>query len=335
MDFVWPRYLWLLVCVPLLMLFWSVGVWHHGRMRARFGNLTNLREISRISRAGYAWLRGGLFAASLTGMILGLAYPQTLAREVRPVPQATDLVFMLDISPSMFAKDMDPNRLGRAEQIVEEFILRKLPDDRSALVTFNYTSVILSYLTRDPQSILFYFEYLNHTTEPGIGTNMGAALLSGLRVIDADERITPQNRQRHRVLVLISDGDDNLKEWEGPLNDIVDRHIKLYTFGLGTANGAVFPLRLSPRGEVLRYATTKTGERITSKAQATTLHEIAERTGARFVRGEDERQVQAGIDEIMKSGRPVGGYQAYSVKQDLYLYFFAAAFICMLAGTFL
>ena len=226
MDFVYSQYLWLLAGVPLLMLLWGIGMWHHRRMRVRFGNLTNLQEISRVSWAGQGWLRGGLLAASLTGMILGLAYPQMLGRDVRAVPKATDVVFMLDISPSMFAKDMDPHRLGRAEQIIQQFILHKLPDDRYALVAFNYSSIILSYLTRDPQSILVYFDYLNRTTEPGVGTNMGAALASGLRVIDADEQVTPQNSQRRRILVLISDGDDNIGEWEVAVNDGINQGIK-------------------------------------------------------------------------------------------------------------
>ena len=89
----------------------------------------------------------------------------------------------------MFAKDMDPHRLGRAEQVIQQFILNKLPDDRYALAAFNFNSVIMSYLTRDPQSILVYFDYLNQTEEPVLGTNMGAALVSGLRVIQADERV--------------------------------------------------------------------------------------------------------------------------------------------------
>ena len=335
MDFVYPSYLWLLIGVPVVMLFWSIGVWHHRRMRMRFGNLENLREISRVSWSGRGWLRGCLFAASLIGMILGLSYPQMLGQEVRAIPKATDVVFMLDISPSMFAKDMDPNRLGRAEQIVQQFILNKLPEDRYALVAFNYHSIILSYLTRDPQSTLLYFDYLNRTTEPAIGTNMGAALVSALRVIDADEQITPENRQRRRVFVLISDGDDNIGDWETAVNQVTNRQIKLYTFGLGTANGAFFPLRLSPRGEVLQYAMTWGGTRITSKAQARTLRELAERTGARFFRGEDESQVQEAVDEVLTAGRPVGGYEAYPVRRNLYFYFFAAAFISMLAGTFL
>jgi Ca-activated chloride channel family protein len=336
MEFIYPRYLWLLLGVPVLMLLWGLGIWHHRRMRARFGNIENLVEISRVSWAGQGWLRGGLFAGSVAGMILGLAYPQMLGRQLRPVPMPTDVIFMLDISPSMFAKDMDPSRLGRAQQIIQQFILRKLPEDRYALVTFNFNSIVLSYLTRDPESILLYFDYLNQTTEPAIGTNMGAALVSGLRVIQADEQINPQNAStRRRVLILISDGDDNIGQWQGPLVEVIRRRIKLYTFGLGTATGAYFPLVMAPGGEVLKYATLRTGERIRTKAQARTLRDLAERTGARFYRGEDSRQVQAAVDELLTTGRPVSGYQANPVKQDLYFYFLSAAFLCMIAGIFL
>src|SRR5688572_19378137 len=331
-EFVYPVYLWLLLGIPPLVLFWGLGVRHHRRMRARFGNLDNLREISRISWTGLGWLRSGLFAGSLAGMILGLASPQVLSRDLRPVPMPTDAIFMLDISPSMFARDMDPSRLGRAQQIIEQFVLQKLPDDRYALVPFNFSGMVLSYLTRDPQNILLYFDYLNRTTEPATGTNMGAALVGGLRVIDADEQINPQNAaRRRRVMILISDGDDNIGEWQEPLAEIVRRRIKVYTVGLGTASGAAFPLMMAPGGEVLRYATSGSGERIIAKAQAKTMRDLAERTGGRFYRGEDNRQVQAGIDEVLTTGRPVGGYRTDPIKHDLYVYFLAAAFVCMVA----
>jgi Ca-activated chloride channel family protein len=335
MDFLYPQFLWLLVIIPLPVLLWGLGLWHHWRMRGRFGDLTNLGEISRVSWSGHGWLRGAMFAASLVATALGLAYPQVLTRDVRAVPKATDVVFMLDVSPSMFAADMDPHRLGRAQQIIQQFILNKLPDDRYALVTFNFNAIILSYLTRDPQNTLVYFDYLNRTTDPGVGTNMGAALVSALRVVEADEKITPENRERRRVLVLISDGDDNLQQWELPVSDVVARQLKVYTFGLGTSSGAPFPLRRSGRGDVIEYAITQTGDRVMSKAQARTLLEIARRTGGRFFRGEDNRQVQTAVDEILSSGRPVGGYQAYPIRQDLYIHFLSAAFIFMLAGAFL
>lgn len=334
MEFVYPRYLYLLALIPVVIVFWGLGIWHHRRMRIRFGNLENLEDISRVSWSGHGWLQGILYALSLAGMVIGLAYPQILGRELRPLPMPTDVIFMLDISPSMFARDMDPHRLGRAEQIIQQFILRKQPQDRYALVAFNFNSIVLSYLTRDPQTLLLYFDYLNQTEEPVLGTNMGAALVSGLRVIQADEMVSPQEaKKRRRVLILISDGDDNIGQWTGPLVEVIRRHLKVYTFGVGTATGAYIPLQMSG-GEVVKYATALTGERIVTRAQARTLRDLAERTGARFFRGEDNRQLDLAIDEILFSGRPVAGYQANPTRQDLFFYFLAAGFVFMLAGVF-
>ena len=335
MDFVYPQYLRLMAGVPVLMLLWAVGLWHHQRMRSGFGDLTNLRGISRVSWGGRGWMRGGLFTASLIAMVLGLAYPQLPGREVRPVPQPTDVVFMLDISPSMFARDMDPTRLGRAEQIVQQFLVNKLPEDRYALVGFNYNSLILSYLTRDPQGVVVYFDYLNGTTEPGVGTNEGGALTAALRVIDADDRLEPQNKQRRRIFVLISDGDDIIGQWQDAVATISSRRIKVHSFGLGSSTGAPFPLILAPDGQIDMYATDSAGDRLISKAQSRTLRDIADRTGGRFFHGEDDGQVQTAIDDILTAGRPVAGYKAFAVRRDLYLYFFGAAFICMAAGIFL
>lgn len=336
MAFVHPNYLWLLLAAPPLLLLWSLGLWHHRRMRRRFGNLANLTEISRMSWTGRGWLRGALFLVSLVAMVLGLSYPQVLTTTPRAVPMPTDMIFMLDVSPSMFARDMDPNRLQRAEQIVQQFVARKLPDDRFALVTFNYTSIVLAYPTRDEQTLLLHFDYLNQTTEPALGSNMGAALQSGMQIIEVDERIHPQNaRTRRRVLIMLSDGDDNIGEWQLPLAEVVRKRIKLYTIGLGTATGADFPLVMTPAGDVVKYATSRTGEQLKSRAQSRTLRDLAEQTGARFYRGEDNRQVRAAVDEVLTAGRQVGGYRAEPIRRDLYVHFLSAAFASLVAAVFL
>ena len=335
MEFARQEYFWLLWVIPFLGLLWGLGVWHQRRMRIRFGNLANLEKISRISWSGRGWLRGFLFLGSVALMVLALAYPRMVARELRAVPTPTDLVFLLDISPSMFAKDMDPNRLGRAEKIIQKFILLKQPQDRYALVTFHYTSVVLSYLTTDPQTILVYFDFLNQTEEPEPGSNMGSAMTSGLRLVATDTRMNPENAQnRRRIFVLISDGDDNIGEWAGPLREVQKAGIKVYTFGLGSASGGYVPLVLS-RGQVVKYLTREGGARIVSRAQAKTMREVAERTGASFYRGEDNQQVDRALDEILLEGRPIAGYQANPIRKDMYQYFLLAAFTSLLLGIFL
>ena len=70
MEFARQEYLWLLLVIPFVILFWGIGLWHRGRMRSRFGNIANLRSISRISWSGGEWLRGFLFLAALVLMAL-------------------------------------------------------------------------------------------------------------------------------------------------------------------------------------------------------------------------------------------------------------------------
>lgn len=335
MEFARPEYFWLLWVVPLPVLLWWIGVWHQRQMRSRFGDLSNLEGISRISWSGRGWVRGVLFFLSLFLMILALAQPRMVDRELRPVPTPTDLVFLLDISPSMYANDMDPNRLGRAEQIVQKFLIAKQPQDRYGLVAFHYTSVVLCYLTQDPQSILVYFDYLNQVEEPSPGTNMGSALTSALRAIAADEKLNPQKaKNRRQVLILLSDGDDTIGEWQAPLGEVTHKDIKVYTFGLGTASGAYVPIVLS-KGKAAKYLTTEGNTRIVSRAQSRTMREVAASTGGRFFRGEDNKQVDQAIQEILFQGRPVAGYQALPVRRDLYQQFLWAAFMGLILGIFL
>src|SRR2546425_1849647 len=246
MEFARQEYLWLLLVIPLVMLLWGMGLWHQRRMRIRFGNIANLRSISRISWSGRQWIRGLLFLAALALMALGLAYPRAVVRELRAIPTPTDLVFLLDTSPSMYGRDMDPSRLGRAERIVQRFIFLKQPQDRYGLIAFNWTSVVLSYMTSDPQNILLYFDYLNQQDTPEPGTNVGSALTNAMRLVATERQGDPEaGRKRRVVFVLLSDGDDTAKEIEKPLVDVSQSGIKIYAIGLGTSNGSYGPVEMA------------------------------------------------------------------------------------------
>lgn len=337
MEFARQEYFYLLLAIPFVTLLWGIGAWHQQRMRVRFRNIDNLKAISRISRPGLTWVRGVLFAASLILMTLGLAYPRMVIRQVHAVPTPTDIVFVLDISPSMYARDMSPSRLGRAEDIIEKFISLKQPQDRYGMVVFNWSSAVLSYLTSDPQNILVYFDYLNRQDQPETGTNMGAALTGALRLLQTEEKFDPGSlKGRRSVFVLLSDGDDTASQLDQPLIAVTKAGTKVYTFGFGTASGAFVPLimRGGLAGEVDQYL-TEGGSRLVSRAEAKTLREIAEKSGARFVRAESDRQVQEVINEILIQGRPVAGFRSDLMRKDFYRYFLAAAFACLIAGIFL
>jgi Ca-activated chloride channel family protein len=327
-----------LLIIPFVILLWGIGLWHQRRMRVRFGNIDNLQSISRISWSGREWFRGSLFVGALALMALGLAYPRAIARELRAVPTPTDLVFLLDTSPSMYGRDMDPNRLGRAERIIQRFIYLKQPQDRYGLIAFNWTSVVLSYLTSDPQSILLYFDYLNQEDTPLPGTNVGSVLTNAMRLVATEQEIDPEAAKKRRfVFVLLSDGDDTARELEKPLAEVIKSGIKIYTIGLGTANGSYVPLEMAGglNGHVVKYLQRDGGARLVSHAEMRTMREISEKTGGRFFRGESDKQVDQAIDEILLTARPVSGFQSNTVRKDLYIYFLMAAFACLVIGVFL
>jgi Ca-activated chloride channel family protein len=307
-------------------------------MRSRFGNLDNLERISRISWGGRASLKGTALALGLVLMVLTLAQPRMVSRELRPIPTPTDIVFMLDISPSMYARDNDPTRLQRAERVIQRFLLLKQPQDRYGLVVFNWNSVVLSYFTSDPQSVLLYFDYMNQQNEPQLGTNMAAALISALRIVATDNQYNPEiAKGRRRIFILLSDGDDSSGAWSEVLRGVINAKIKVYTFGLGSANGAYVPLVMAGgiNGSVVKYIVREDGARIISEAQSKTLREISEKTSGLYWRGESNRQVDEALDELLVRGRPVAGYSANPVRKDLYTYFLFSAFALLVLGVFL
>jgi Ca-activated chloride channel family protein len=338
MEFTRQEYLWLLLVIPVVGLFWGIGLTHQRRMRIRFGNIANLRPISKISWLGRHWVRGFFFVAALGLMAVALAYPRAIVRELRPIPTPTDLVFLLDTSPSMYARDMDPSRLGRAERIIQRFIALKQPQDRYGLIAFNWTSVVLSYMTSDPQNILLYFDYLNQQDSPAPGTNVGSALTNAMRLVATQQQQDVNAERKHRVVfVLLSDGDDTAHELEKPLAEVVRSRIRIYSVGLGTTNGAYVPMEMAGGldGQVIQYLQRPGGTRILSRAEMKTMREISETTGGRFFRGETDKQIDEAIDEILLKPQPVSGFQSNAVRKDLYVYFLVAAFGCLLAGVFL
>jgi Ca-activated chloride channel family protein len=238
----------------------------------------------------------------------------------------------------MYGRDMDPSRLGRAERIIQRFIYLKQPQDRYGLIAFNWTSLVLSYMTSDPQSILLYFDYLNTQDTPQLGTNVGSVLTNAMRLVATEQQVDPEDAKKRRVVfVLLSDGDDTADELEKPLADVIKSGIRIYTVGLGTANGSYVPLEMTGglNGQVVKYLQRSGGARMVSHAEVKTMREISERTGGQFFRGESDKQVDEAMEEILFKARPVSGFQSNAARKDLYIYFLTAAFACLLVGAFL
>ena len=268
-----------------------------------------------------------LIAAAL--LVLAMARPQVFKAEREAILRQLDVVFLLDVSPSMGAEDVAPSRLERATGVIREIVVREPLIQRVGLVTFAGSSLILSYLTSDVENILFYLDFLNQQHLPGIGTNIGAAIASGMQVVELGRENTagPQN---HPVMILLSDGEDHEEELEASLRTASGAQLRIYTIGIASEAGGFIPLR-DEEGHV-EFVEDLHGTRLISRLDESTLKRVAEVTGARFHRALEGEQVIAALQEILSRERQVVGFRENTVWRDRYHSVLVAAFVLALLG---
>ncbi|MGH7771525.1 MAG: vWA domain-containing protein, partial [Candidatus Binatia bacterium] len=219
MRFLQPQYFKLFFLLVALVPLWFYYVSIKRKTRISLGDSRPLRRISHLSSLKREWGRYLLFNLVLAALIFALAHPQ-LSRERRvSEPRKMDIVFLLDTSPSMRAQDVQPSRLERALDVIGRFSRKKLPHDRVALVSFSGGSLILSYLTEDPNNVLYYLDYLRDDHYLSLGTNIGRALKNGLTVIAKEAEANPETTNHKKVFILLSDGEDHGKELEGAVQE--------------------------------------------------------------------------------------------------------------------
>lgn len=330
MRFLQPQYFKLLFLLVALLPLWLYHLLIKLTTRLRLGDTHALRRNSYLSSLRAGFVRTLLFHLVLASLIIALAHPQRIREKSVAQPKGMDIVFLLDTSPSMRAEDVSPSRLGRATEVIERFSRRKLAQDRIGLVSFSGGSLILSYLTSDPDNIPFYLDYLREEITPGFGTNIGLALKNGLTVLTKEVEINPGAARNKRVFVLVTDGEDHGAELKAALEEIRRMGLKVHTIGIGSEEGA--PIPISREGGEVRYLEDQSGNRIITRFDASTLRTIAEKSGGNAYRSFTGQELEKIFAEIVSTEREIEGFKRVTVYEDLYQAFLLAALGFFLAA---
>ncbi len=330
-HFVHPQALYLLLLIPLVWL----ASWRHlnylNRIRDKVHFNPRLSRVSRIGSSSRLVITAALFLGVIAVLILALARPQVRRDQVSELVRKLDVIFLLDTSPSMQAQDVSPSRLERARQFIKEVIIKEPLIGRVGLVTFSGSSIILSYLTSDIENILFYLDYLARQQLSNLGTNLGSAIESGLKVIEnAKEKDQDLSRSNRKVLVLLSDGEDHGVQLRQALQKAARENLRIYTVGIGSAAGGFIPME-SEDGKI-QFLQDGHGARLVSRLDERTLHSIAEITGGRFYRSYEGSQIGSALREIISQEREVTGYRRQKEWVDLYQSLISAAAILFVAA---
>src|SRR5262249_13228775 len=293
---------WALV-IPALL----AGCALHWRLRRAFDRRAAIRpRFAPLSRRPTARRDGLVFASAAmaaAAVVFALMRPQVLRAHRVPDYERQDLIIMLDRSVSMRARDIRPSRFSRATLELRN-LLRQKPEgvDRIGLVGFADSSLVLSYLTGDVESVLFYLDWLDADTPALFGTNIGAALKSAMDVAKKDDR------QRRKRFLLVSDGEDNGSELKAALDTLRADGTRVDCIGIGTDEPVPIPLTASDDED--SYLRDDSGRRVTTTFREATLMGVAAATGGRYVRSTSGTELARAIADVVKGDRRILGWRS-------------------------
>lgn len=271
-HFAEPRWLWLAVVGPLLLLALQLYAAHaRKRQLARLAAPEFIADLTRSHSPFRRMLKHVLLLLACAGIGLALARPQWGVREIITKHLSEDIVFAVDCSRSMLAADVSPSRIGRAKLAVQDFV-RRHTNGRVGLVAFAGQAFLQCPLTFDHGAFEDALLALDDKTIVVPGTDVGSALDESFRAME--------KMDRKKVIVLITDGEDLEKGGVKKAKALAEKGVVVFTIGVGTEAGA--EIRVQNEQGQLEPVRDSKGEIVRSRLDEPTLRSIAEATHGNY-----------------------------------------------------
>ncbi|MER3523501.1 MAG: aerotolerance regulator BatA [Ignavibacteria bacterium] len=299
MTFAHPEFFWLLLLVPALV-YWYTRRYRHATADLRYSTLLPFAHVRPTLRERLRHLPFLLRLIVIVLLIVGLARPRTTSKGETVYTEGIDIVLVFDISGSMLAEDLRPNRIEAARQVMMDFIDGR-KNDRIGLVIFSGESFTQCPMTLDYRVLKNQLR----AVKQGIIED-GTAI--GMAIAQAVNRLK-DSKAKSKVMILLTDGMNNRGEIDPLTATQIARTfgIRIYTIGVGTSRGeAPYPVQ-TPFG--IRY------QNVPVDVDEKTLIKIAEMTSGRYFRATDNRtlkQIYSDIDEMEKTRMEVRAYRSYT-----------------------
>ena len=267
-----PDALFLLAAAPLAALVLALALWRGASALRRFGDPALLRRLAPGPGPARRAAKAAALVAAFALIALALARPQWGEREEIVERRGLDIVIAVDVSLSMLAEDIRPNRIARSKQEIQRFVER-LDGDRIALVAFAGDAFLQSPLTSDYAAFRIFLDVL----EPGLieapGTDLSRAMEEALKAF-------PPGEGKHRVMVLLTDGEDHGGRALAVAEDAARRGVIIHTVGIGSVEGV--PIPVTDASGRRGYKRDRNGEVVATRLDAELLARLADATGGDF-----------------------------------------------------
>lgn len=278
MDWLNYEYIWALLAVPAAILLFLWAGWKRKQAAEAFGDS---RLVTRLSKAISARRRRWKAAFIVLGVLfvgVALMGPRfgTKLREVKR--EGIDLIVALDVSLSMMAEDVRPNRLERSKNEIKK-MLNDLQGDRVGLVIFAGDAFVQCPLTTDYSAVRLFLDVANPEMIPTPGTDFGAAFTMAKQAFRgaSEEEASSEDEQRTRALLFVSDGENHVSNISQLIGEAEDEGIVIFSAGVGETEGV--PIPIYRNGRRIDFKKDRNGRIVSTRLEEQSLQDLGSEGG--------------------------------------------------------
>jgi Ca-activated chloride channel family protein len=319
-------YFYVLGIIPfLVVLFIGYRIWQK-QAQKRFADAETLNKLSPNKSTFKSILKLVLILLSISCLAIALVNPKIGTKMETVKREGVDIVFAIDVSKSMIAEDIAPNRIEKAKRVVSE-IINNLASDRIGIIAYAGQAHPQLPITTDYSAAKMFLQSMNTDMMSSQGTAINEAIQLATTYFDDQD-------QTNRVLFLVSDGEDHSNATNDAVEEASAAGIKIYTIGIGTAKGGPMPIRLN--GVIDSYKKDKNGEVVITKLNEPMLRTIAREGDGQYINGANTDEVVSQVTDILSQmDKTEFESKQFADFKDQFQWFIAAALLLLFLDVFL
>lgn len=321
-----PIYLYFFTVIPVIIVVYLLVFWWKKRTQKKFASAELLARLAPNTSTFKSVLKFVFFALGISFLILALVNPKMGTKLKTVKREGVDIVFALDVSRSMLAEDIAPNRLEKSKQIISK-IIDQLGSDRVGIIIYAGNAYPLLPITTDHAAGNMFLQNANPDMVTSQGTAINEALELARTYYNNDE-------QTNRFLVIISDGEDHQEDTKQIAQNIANEGVKVYTIGVGTEKGGPIPIKIN--NSLIGYKKDREGETVITQRKASILQEIADIGNGIYLDGnKTENPVKTMSDILANAQKSEFETKQFSDYQDQFQWPLGIALVFLILDVFL
>lgn len=320
------KYLYLLILLPILACIFFFNMYWKRKKQREFGDLELVKKLAPEHSIFKPFLKLGVILLALAALVFGLVNPKIGTKMETVKREGIDIVFAVDVSKSMLAEDVAPNRLEKSKQLVSQ-IIKQLGNDRIGIVAYAGSAFPVLPITTDYSVAKMFLQSMSPDMVSSQGTSLDEAIKLSATYFDEKSKTS-------KLLILISDGEDHSEGADVAAEEANKLGLKIITIGVGTEKGATIPLKKN--GVVESYQRDNNNEIVITKLNQEGLKAIAKATKGGYVYGGSTKEVldyvKNALDNIQKTE-----FEATQMAdfQSQFQWFIGIAFVLLFIDLFL